>query len=200
MTLRRAWIERVTLGELVGFTAPAVTGAALAGASTWTQVAGLVGAGAVEGAVLGLAQASVLVRVLPSLSRSRWVVATAGAAAFAWMLGMLPAATHRVWSDWPIGVAISAGIPLGLLLLVSIGFAQAWVLPAWRFRWIALTSAAWCAGLGVFTAVTTPLWQPGQSTALLFAIGLVGGAAMALVMAAVTAQALPRLACLEAVG
>lgn len=166
MALRRAWVVRVTAGELVGFTAPAVAGAALAGASLDTQVAGMVGAGAVEGAVLGLAQASILVRVLPSVSRSRCVVATAGAAAFAWMLGMLPAATHRIWSDWPIAVAVTAAIPLGLLLLVSIGVAQAWVLPAWRFRWVA--------------------------------IGLLGGAAMALVMAAVTAQALPRLARLRA--
>jgi uncharacterized membrane protein YeaQ/YmgE (transglycosylase-associated protein family) len=178
MTLRREWIKRVTVGELVGFTAPALTSAALAGASIGAQVAGLVGAGAVEGAVLGLAQASVLVRVLPTLSRRKWVVATAGAAALAWLLGMLPAATHQFWAEWPVGVVVAVGLPLGLLLLVAIGVAQAWVLPAWRLPWVALTSAAWCAGLAVFTAVTTPLWQPGQATP----------------------QALPRLARLQATG
>jgi hypothetical protein len=188
------------VGELVGFTAPAIAGAALAAASMGAQVAGLVVAGAVEGAVLGLAQASVLVRVLPTVSRRRWVAATAGAAAFAWLLGMLPASTHQVWSDWPVGVVAAVAIPLGLLLLGSIGVAQACALRTWRWRWVALTSAAWCAGLAAFTAVTTPLWQPGQSTALLFTIGLAGGAAMALVMAAVTAQALPRLARLQTAG
>jgi hypothetical protein len=134
MTLKRTWIGRVAVGELVGFTVPALAGASLAAASMEAQVAGLVAAGAVEGAVLGLAQASVLVRVLPTVSRCRWVVATAGAAAFAWLLGMLPASTHRVWSDWPRGVVLAVAIPLGLLLLVSVGVAQACVLPAWRWR------------------------------------------------------------------
>lgn len=200
MTLKGRWIRRVTLGELVGFTAQALAGVALAEASVGAQVAGLMGAGAVEGAVLGLAQASILVQVLPALSRRRWVYATAGGAAFAWLLGMLPAATHGVWSGWPLAITVAVGIPIGLVLLVSIGVAQASVLPIWRLRWVALTSVAWCAGLTVFTALTTPLWQPGQSTALLFTIGLVGGAAMALVMAATTAQALPRLANLQATG
>ena len=61
----------------------------------------LVVGGIVEGAALGGAQALVLRRVLPGFRVNAWVGATAGAAGFAWLLGMLPSATHSSWSTWP---------------------------------------------------------------------------------------------------
>jgi len=191
------WIRRVTAGELIGFTAPALAGAATARAGAGQQVAALVCAGAVEGAVLGIAQSGVLQRVVPAVSRRRWIAATAVAAAIAWLLGMVPSATHGAWDDWPTELVVAAGVPLGLALLLSLGVAQALVLPSalrWRLRWVGLTAVAWCAGIVAFTVVSTPLWRPGQPAALVLVIGCAAAAAMALVMATITAQALPGLA------
>lgn len=60
-------------------------------------------------------------------------------------------------------------------------------------RWIALTAAGAGAGLLTFTAVTTPLWQPGQGTLSVAAVGVLGGGLMAVAMAAVTGLGLRRL-------
>ncbi|WP_159928891.1 MULTISPECIES: hypothetical protein [Nocardia] len=60
-------------------------------------------------------------------------------------------------------------------------------------RWIAATAAAWLAGLTAFAAFTTPLWQPGQSPALVAVIGVFGGLLMAAAMAAVSGLLLVRL-------
>ena len=51
----------------------------------------------------------------------------------------------------------------------------------------------WAVGLLVFTAITTPLWAPGQPAALMAAIGVLGGLAMAGTVAALTGWALVRL-------
>ena len=44
----------------------------------------------------------------------------------------------------------------------------------------------WLVGLAVFLAVTSPLWRPGQSLALVVAIGVLAGMRMAVSVAAVT--------------
>lgn len=60
-------------------------------------------------------------------------------------------------------------------------------------RWIWANAFAWGAGLLVFTAVTTPLWQPGQPPEVIALIGALGGLLTAATMAAVTGAALTRL-------
>jgi hypothetical protein len=45
----------------------------------------------------------------------------------------------------------------------------------------------------VFTAATTPLWQPGQPIVVIAAIGVLGGLLMAGTVAALTGWALVRL-------
>lgn len=54
-------------------------------------------------------------------------------------------------------------------------------------------AVAWAAGLVVFAAFTTPLWQPGQPVVLIALIGALGGLVMAATMAAITGSALTRL-------
>jgi len=92
-------------------------------------------------------------------------------------------------------VATVAGID-GILLLLSLGSAQWWVLrdhvPDAR-HWIPATAAAWLAGLGVFCAVAMPLWHPGQSVVLVAVIGAMAGLLMAATVAAVTGWALVRM-------
>src|SRR2546427_503405 len=53
-------------------------------------------------------------------------------------------------------------------------------------RWIGATAAAWLLALVLFTAVPTPLWQPGQPVAVTALIGALGGVVMAGTVAAVT--------------
>lgn len=190
----RYWLFWVSVGEAVGFVAPAL--AQLAFAESPVARPALIIAGAVEGAVLGWTQATVLRVRLPALSRQRWVVATALGAAVAWFIGLLPAEWADVWQDWPVTVQVLAGSLLALLLLGSLGFAQWFELrrhllgAGW---WIAGSAAAWCAGLAVFFGVATPLWQPGQPTGLVLMVGLLAGLAMAITMALVSGLVLVRL-------
>lgn len=201
--LWRRWVLLVSIGELVGFSAPGVVGAWTAGMSSGAQLPALVAAGMVEGAVLGGAQARVLAPVLRGFRSGAWVVATSAAAGFAWLLGMLPSTTYSSWSTWPVGVAVVVGAVVGLVLLLSIGTAQALVLPAGTpgpGGWIGWTAAGWCTGLVAFGIVAPPLWHEGQEPVVSVLIGLAGAAAMALTMAAVTGVGAVRLCARAAEG
>jgi len=194
--LWRRWVLLVSIGELVGFCVPGLLGALAQEMSTGAQLWILVAGGVAEGAAVGVAQALVLRRVLAGFRSTAWVVATSIAAGFAWLLGMLPSATHGTWSRWPPGAVVVAAAILGLLLLMSIGAAQASVMPAGTpaaHTWIWWTALGWCAGLLTFTVVATPLWHEGQAPGLIVLIGLAGGTAMAVVMAAVTGLGMVRL-------
>ncbi|GAA4690497.1 hypothetical protein GCM10023215_29020 [Pseudonocardia yuanmonensis] len=190
------WFAWVTLGEFTGFVAPAIVGAA---STTWplpATAAGLLLAGAAEGTALGWAQAHVLGRELPALRRARFVAATALAAVLAYTIGLVPMALGERLTTLPPALLITGGAMGGAVLLASIGTAQWLVLRRVRARcawWIATTAGAWTAGLLVFTAVATPLWQPGQPLALTVAIGVLGGLAMAATVAALTGAAAVRL-------
>lgn len=189
------WVGWVSLGESVGFLAPAL--AEFLSAAYWPggEFALLVLAGLAEGAVLGWFQVHVLRAWLPGISRGRWVLLTAVAAAFAWSVGMLPS-TFEGWQDWPPAAWTAAGVLAAVLLLGSIGTAQWFELRhhvnrAWR--WIGGSAAAWAAGLAVFMAVAPPLWQPGQPAWLAAAIGVGAAVLMAVAMALVTGLVLLRL-------
>jgi hypothetical protein len=189
------WVGRVSLGESLGFLAPAL--AQLLAAALWPTATFplLVLAGFVEGAVLGWFEVHVLRSRLPDVSIRRWVLFTGAAAAGAWTLGLLPSA-DSAWQDWPAAAQIAAGTTAGVVLLASIGFAQ-WIelrhhVPrAWR--WIAGSAAAWAAGLGVFMAVATLLWQPGQDLWLSALIGIWAAVLMAVTMAVITGLVMARL-------
>ncbi|GAB5079105.1 hypothetical protein [Arthrobacter sp. AD-310] len=194
-TFLTRWVVWVGLGESLGFLAPAAV--QLLAAAFWPAAVFplLVAAGAVEGAVLGWFQAKVLRTRLPGVSKNRWVLLTAAAAAAAWALGLLPSATDA-WQDWPVATQVVAGSAGGAALLVSLGLAQWFELRrhvAGAWRWIAGSAAAWAAGLGVFMAVATPLWQPGQDWVLVAAIGVAAAVLMAGSMAVVTGVVMSRL-------
>ncbi len=189
------WVGWVSLGESLGFLAPAL--AQFLAATAWPDgvFVLLVLSGLAEGAVLGWFQAHVLRARLPRISRVRWVLLTALGAAFAWAVGMLPS-TFDEWQDWPpAALAVSASLA-AVLLLGSIGTAQWFELHrhisrAWR--WAAGSAAAWAAGLAVFMLVAPPLWQPGQPAWVIAAIGVAAAVLMAVAMALVTGLVLIRL-------
>ncbi|TFC03249.1 hypothetical protein E3O42_07135 [Cryobacterium adonitolivorans] len=183
----RNWLLWVSLGESVGFLAPVLAQLAVAGSAVVAPA--LILAGAVEGTVLGWTQATVLRSRVPALNRRRWVGATAIAGAAAWFIGLLPAEWAEVWQRWPEAAQLLAGILVATVLLCTLGFAQWFELrrllggAGW---WILGSAAAWGAGLAVFFAVATPLWQPGQSGALILLIGVLAGVLMAVSMALVS--------------
>ncbi len=191
------WFGWVTLGEGAGFVAPAVVGAV---STTWPtpwMVAALLAAGAVEGSLLGWAQAHVLADVVAGLPRRPFVLATAAGAVAAYAFGLVPAVLGESLARWPMALQVALLAAGGVVLLATIGTAQWLVLRAARTGsawWIPATAGAWAAGLLAFAAVAPPLWQPGQPPALLVAIGVLGGLVMAATVAALTGLAARRLA------
>lgn len=190
------WWLWVTVAESIGFLAPAAAGTLVALPHPELSTAALTVAGVVEGAVLGFAQARVLRRRLSRLSVTGWTIRTAVAAPIAWFIGMSPSQFAEQWLPWPLPLKLAVAIPGGLLLLCSLGLAQ-WpelrrhvAHSAW---WLAGSAAAWCVGLGVFFAVAPPLWEPGQSTATVAAIGVGAGILMAASAALVGGLVLNRL-------
>ena len=191
------------MAETFGFAVAAAVGALTADAGAAVVVLSLLAAGAVEGATLGWGQATVLRHALPGLSRRRWVAATAGAAALAYLIGLVPSTFAQSMSAWPPVLFGGVVALLGCGLLASIGTAQWLILRrhvdrAWR--WIAATAAAWIMGLGVFLGFAMPLWRPGQPLALIVAIGVVGGLLMAATTSAITGFTLRRILPEEAEG
>jgi hypothetical protein len=196
--LWRRWAVAVTLGELVGFTAPAVVGAVTAAspvAAGWVYLL-MLPAGFVEGFCLGYAQAWALHPDLPRLPRRRFAVATALAAVIAYGVGLLPAVLGDRMASAPTGAVVAGAVVGGAILLASIGTAQWLVLRRTGVRaawWIATTAGAWLAGLAVFMLVATPLWRTGQPLWLIIGIGVFAGALMAATVAALTGLAAIRL-------
>lgn len=183
-------------GEMVGFIAPAALGVVSSGWSAREAIPTMMAAGAVEGVVLGAAQAHALAPSVPGL-RTRWfAVGTSLAAALAYLLGMLPSTLGPRLVEAPRVPVVLIGAVGAILLLGSIGTAQWFELRrhvdrAWT--WIATTAAAWLAGLVAFLLIAMPLWHPGQRPAVVVAIGLVAAGAMASAVAVVTGRALQRL-------
>ena len=194
--LLRAWILVVATAELIGFAVPAVVGVLTAASPVAVSLPLLVAAGAVEGALLGAGQVLVLRWALPAISGRRWVVATAAAAAVAYLLALLLTGVGSLTPGWPAGVLVVLAVVVGILVLLSIGAAQ-W--PELRRHvdhaaaWVGVIALAWLSGLTVFLAVATPLWYPGQSVAYGILVGLLAGTLMAVAMATVTGVGLVRL-------
>jgi hypothetical protein len=196
--LWRKWTKWVTLGELAGFTVPALVGvlASAAGAPSGLLYAAMLPAGAFEGACLGYAETRALRGHLPQIPAGQFTAATAAAAVLAYGLGMLPSTLGEGLDDVPDLLLFSAVGAGALVLLLSIGTAQALVLrqsglDAWW--WIAATAGAWLAALAVFLLVATPLWQPGQPLAITIVVAILAGCLMAATVAVLTGFSAVRL-------
>ena len=194
--LWRSWVVTVTGAEVAGFVVPAAVGALTAQAVWTVALPALLAAGAVEGALLGWGQASVLGRELPGFPRRRWVTRTSAGAVVAYAVGLLPSSLAGIWQSWPVTVQAAIGGLLALVLLNTIGVAQ-WTVLRHLFphagEWVWWSAIGWLAGLGVFLAFTMPLWHPGQRLAVTIAVGVAGAVLMAAVMAMITGVAVRRL-------
>lgn len=152
------WVFVCTMGELVGFGGIPVLGGALAiwlttGLEPSVQsivlyIVAVIG-GLGEGAVLALFQLRVLSESLPTLNARHWVTATAAAASFAWACGLLAPTLDEI-VEISAQIQIAIWVPASLLILLSIGGAQAWVLRQVvenPISWIVANSLGWLAGL-----------------------------------------------------
>ena len=200
LSLWGRWVAANTLGELAGlgvvgavassvvrvFGEPVSAGYALAFAAMSVCL------GAVEGAIVGYAQASVLRRRLPRLRG--WIAATALGAAVAWALGMLPSTVASLYR--PPGPAPAPDVPdwLQLLLAAPLGVVAGTILawPQWRVLrrhvahagwWLAANALAWAFAMPlVFVAAGV---RPETGAALAAVIVIVCLAAAGAVAGAV---------------
>jgi hypothetical protein len=185
----RRWLGWTVAGEAAGFTAAAITGALAAthDLPTVPEFALLVGAGSIEGALLGAGQAIAMMRLqLPPRMLLRWPVVTSVAAALAWLIGLLPSSIpHIPWSSPVTGLLAAL---LGSALLLSIPTAQYLLLRSvihTAGRWIWVNVLAWSLGI-CWTFAPSPLIN--ASTPLLSLIGIyaMAGLLMATTVAVIT--------------
>ncbi|GHF24585.1 hypothetical protein [Pseudolysinimonas yzui] len=189
----RRWIVRVTIAEAAGFAVAAGVGASLAVTAAPTAIAypAAVLAGAVEGLALGTGQYSAMRGGRPG--RAAWLGATAGAAAVAWALGMLPSTIGVDLESPTTWVLLAFG---AVLLLASIPVAQWLVLRAAGRRdagaWVPVTMGAWALAI-LWTAAPSPFIDERSPFALVIVLYVIAGVLMAVTVAALTAPLARRL-------
>jgi len=207
------WIIANCLGELLGlgavaavsyalvkvFGEPAGVGAALLWAGT------MVALGAVEGLVVGWAQARVLRERIHGLHG--WITATVLGAVMAWLLGMLPSTLMSTGGPAADTSQIEPGmlLQLGLATLMGLVAGPVLALFQWRVlrryvrhagRWIPANAAAWALGMPVIFAgadlAARADYPAGAATIVAFTlatagaiVGLVHGAVMLRLTAAI---------------
>ena len=192
------WMLATTVGELVGFAVPTAVGTAIwvigGEGGAFTSIAMfifMILAGGGEGAVLGFAQWIVLHRHIPDVVRRDWVLATALAAAFAWLLAMLVVTRGDLAAINTVLFVIGV-IVIGLMLVASIGFAQWYVLKRHIqnvFWWIPANAVAWPLGIAM-PVLGLSLVPDGSPVEAWVATGVVSGMAMGVVVGAITGIAL----------
>ncbi len=161
------WLGANAVAEAVGL--GLVAAAALFAGTAETGMPGLslgmaamlVGLGAVEGSVVGVAQWVVLRRVL-AVRAGSWVGATVAGAVTAWLLGVIPATAMSATADAggtppEMGDALQLALAaaMGAVLGVILGIPQWLVLKRWVRRagwWVPANSAAWLVGMPVVFA------------------------------------------------
>ncbi len=187
------WVTFTVAGEALGFGVPAVVGASTyaAGVNGPSQMAWLVVAGTIEGALLGLAQSFVLRRCFVNFAAVPWIRNTALAAMFAWTLGMTPSTLgDRLVDYWYISVP--AAVILAPVLLVSVGFAQ-WLVLRHHItpsrQWIAANTIGWLVGI-TWIFVAMAFVSEGDPTWAVALAGAVGGFLMAVTIAIATGTCL----------
>lgn len=180
------WVVAVTTGETTGLMISAAVGGvlALAAAPGFIVYPLMIGAGACEGALLGVGQSigfgSSVVR------RSSWVMATAGGAAVAWSIAMLPSTI--VGFDPGSSLSLPWILVGAVLLLVSIPTLQ-WLVLRRLIRhalcWIPVNAFAWAAGI-LWTLAPSPFIDEKTAFPVVLGAYLIAGMLMALTVASVT--------------
>ena len=197
------WVFYCTVGELVGFGGIPVLGGAIAFSLTaelpsesqsLILYAVAIVSGSGEGAVLAWFQLRILQRLFANLDARRWIYATALAASVAWMLGMLAPTLDDVFQI-SATTQIVIWIPASIVVLSSIGAAQAWVLRGVverPKRWLTANVLGWLLGLP-WTFVLPALLPESTSIVVWISTFVLAGVLMGLTVGVVTGFTLVRL-------
>lgn len=185
--LWRRWVAANAVGEFVGLGLTGVVGAAIVWAldPRWPVLAAvaLVASGAIEGAIVGVAQWQAL-RDRIAVTARRWTTATIVGALAAWAAGVTP----MLLADQGGGTAAEPALPLQLMLAALLGLIagpvlggpQAWVLRGVvprPWRWVAANAAAW--GLALPITFLAPNVLPADASAATLALAFAAGALVA---------------------
>lgn len=176
------WVLANSAGELIGLGATFAIGAGLFSglAEDLGIAATLVGAGlmtatgALEGAVVGLAQWLVLRVAIPGIGRRAWVVATVIGAVIAWFLGSVPMVLVSLFQQpgretagepsQVVVLLLAAGMGLVAGLILSVAqwlVLRKHVQRAWL--WLPANALAWAAGMPLIFAAVDLALQAGSA-------------------------------------
>lgn len=215
LTFWLQWVLANLLGELfglglvgsVGYTTVRVFGEPSSITHTLAFAALAIALGAMEGAIVGYAQAKVLRRRLPQL-RS-WVAATVVGAMVAWLLGMAPStvmslvapASSEPPAELSDTLQLLLAAPLGLVAGAILGFPQWRVLRRHVARagwWLVANALAWGCGMPLVfvaagvrptgTALFVVVVVAGSLAAAGAVVGAIHGAFLVRLLAAPTAS------------
>jgi len=182
----RRWVGCTVAGQVAGFT---VAAALAATQDVWrmSDYALVLGAAALEGALVGRGQAIAMTRLqLPSRVVRLWPLATSIAAVVAWSIGLIPSYVQRI--SLPSGVAWPSAVVLALVLLFSIPTAQflllRTVLPT-AGQWIRFNAVGWLLGIS-WTFAPERLIKPDTPVVSEIGVFAIAGALMATTVAIVT--------------
>jgi hypothetical protein len=202
-SLFRRWVVAFTLGELIGFGLIPAVGGFLATVATEEMprtpralllYAFAIIAGFGEGWVLARFQLHVLCEPFPKLDRRSYSLATGLAASIAWAAGMLTPTLDDI-VGLPVPVTIALWVTAAMIILPSIGLAQARVLRehvSRPGRWVVANVVGWLVGLP-WTFVL-PAIVPDDAPAGAFVVAMIaGGTLMGASAGAVTGIWLSRM-------
>ncbi|MBN1400543.1 MAG: hypothetical protein JXA74_06880, partial [Anaerolineae bacterium] len=165
------WVLANTVGKLLGLGATFAIGAGLFSGladapglgPALLSAALMTATGALEGAIVGLAQWSVLQRALAGVQRRAWVVATILGAVVAWLLGSIPMTLTSLSSETPSSAGQEPPQAVVLALAAAMGLAAGLILSAWQWRalrrhasgawrWLPANALAWAVGMPLIFA------------------------------------------------
>jgi hypothetical protein len=204
-SLYRRWVLAVTAGEMLGFGGIPVAGGALVfwltlglddGVRAIVFYAITVIGGLGEGMVLGWFQQRVLRQVVEGLDGNRWILFTSLAASAAWALGMLAPTLDEVFGLSALGTVL-IWVPASVLILLSIGSAQSWVLGGLvrnPRQWIWANALGWLLGLP-WTFVLPALLPDTAAVPVWAGVFVVAGILMGITVGLVTGRVVLRIQC-----
>jgi hypothetical protein len=187
----RHWVVANGWGELVGLGGSAAVAFLVLGTADDAGVLRVIGNAAfivvvstlLEGGVVGVAQWRVLTRVLPRLTRARWIYATALGALVAWTMGMVPSTImslqETTGAAGPPELGMAATIGLGFLM----GLAAGPVLGFFQWRelrhhvaraiwWIPANALAWACGMAIIMAGSSAVPAGATAATVVAAVAL----------------------------
>jgi hypothetical protein len=129
--------------------------------------------GAIEGAIVGLVQWSVLRRPFPQVTRRSWLVATLVGALVAWFLGSLPATLMSMGADQAQAPAQEPEASLMMVMAGAMGLFLGLILglPQWRalrraveraWIWLPANGVAWAMGMPIVFGAVDLAYRAGS--------------------------------------